>query len=61
MKFQLGKEWFEKRIHPEEDFEVGAGVPPDRRENGHEACDTVPEQPQRPEGTAPTDRGTPVR
>lgn len=27
MKLQLSKEWFENRIQPEEDFEVGAGVP----------------------------------
>jgi HTH-type transcriptional regulator, competence development regulator len=28
MKLQLSKEWFENRIQPNEDFEVGAGVPP---------------------------------
>jgi len=44
MKFQLGKEWFEKRIHLEEDFEVGAGVPPDRRECGHETTAIVQNQ-----------------
>lgn len=27
MKLQLSKEWFENRIQPNEDFEVGAGVP----------------------------------
>ena len=27
MKLHLNKEWFENRIQPDEDFEVGAGVP----------------------------------
>lgn len=27
MKLQLNKDWFENRIQPNEDFEVGAGVP----------------------------------
>lgn len=27
MKLQLSEEWFENRIRPDEDFDVGAGVP----------------------------------
>lgn len=32
MKLELGKAWFEKRIQPNEEFEVGAGTPIDKQE-----------------------------
>lgn len=35
MKLQLNKEWFENRIQPDEDFEVGAGAPMDAAECAH--------------------------
>lgn len=42
MKLQLNKEWFEYRILPDEDFEVGAGVPTEVQECAEEASALSP-------------------
>ncbi len=45
MKLQLNKEWYETRIQPDEDFEVGAGVPTAERECAEETSGSDQEQP----------------
>jgi len=44
MKLQLSKEWFENRIQPDEDFEVGAGVPTDTQECANDTSGNEQEQ-----------------
>ncbi len=36
MKLRLSKKWFDTRIQPDEDFQVGAGVPADARKFAEE-------------------------
>lgn len=42
MKLRLNKEWFENRIRPNEDFEVGVGVPTEAPECADEKSGLSP-------------------
>ncbi len=55
MKLQLSQEWYEKHIQPDENFEVGAGMPPETRECADETSDNDQKQVTEAERVARTE------